>query len=301
MKGNHGRSQIISGLCLAVLLWAGALPIVREPAHADDGRGAVARARLSTPNRTGTLADIEYAGLKLDGGSELMVVSPQGWRDSADLLLKTLESTHAKYVDLFGAIPKFSITVRLMEEETFYLSTGAPRWTNAMFFKGQIIIPVAAGGKMDQDNLFRSIRHEYTHAVIHALSAGACPGWIDEGLAQWAEGDVNPLLTQALSEWLSEHPPVPMKLLQGGFTKLPSAMVPAAYAESLLATRQLLQNAGIPGFRLMFELLRKGVEPSKAFRIAFGKNEKEFEREFKRALPDLIQDQRIAILLDTTS
>jgi hypothetical protein len=283
MTGDQGRFQ---SLYRGALILGIVSLLLNQPVYADETHQL--RARLSTSNSSGSLSKIEYSGLRLDGGSELTVISPKEWRETASFLIETLEETHGNYLQVFGSIPKFSVTVRLMDEETFYLATGAPAWTNAMYFKGQIVIPLPKDGLVDRDNMIRSIRHEYTHAVIHALSGGNCPGWLDEGLAQWAEGEVNPLLTQALSEWLLKHPAIPFKLLQGGFTKLPAQMVPAAYAQSLLGAKLMLNRFGLKGIGLFLNSLRLGNKERDAFRQVFKASRGEIEQSVIYQLPTLV-------------
>jgi hypothetical protein len=171
-----------------------------------------------------------------------------------------------------------------MEEEEFFELTGAPKWTNAMFFRGQIILPIAKSKPVDIENLNRSMKHEYTHAILSALSGGNLPGWIDEGLAQWFEGEESPGLRTALREWLKTNEPVSLSLLQGGFTKLKPEMVPAAYAQSLLATRLVADKYGFPAIANYFLLLRDGVEKEAAFETAFAISLKDFEAQLDRAL-----------------
>jgi hypothetical protein len=199
-------------------------------------------------------------------------------------LITVLNTTHDHFTRLFADIPAFSTSIRLMDEEEFFELTGAPKWTNAMFFRGQIILPLAKGKAIDIENLNRSVRHEYTHALLSALSAGNLPGWIDEGLAQWFEGEESPGLRDALREWLKTHEPVPLTLLQGGFTKLKPEMVPAAYAQSLLATRLVAEKYGFPALAAYFMLLRDGVEKDAAFETAFSISIPDFEQQLGKAL-----------------
>jgi hypothetical protein len=199
-------------------------------------------------------------------------------------LIATLERTHSHYETLFGEIPGFAVTVRLLDEETFFLSTGAPRWTNALYYRGQIMIPLPVTSQIDFDNVSRSVRHEYTHAVIHALSNGKTPGWIDEGLAQLAEGLENPALRQALYDFLRSNQPVSFQLMQGGFTKLESGMVAAAYAQSLIAAEALVETFGFSKLRRYFTALRGDSDHHEAFRRVFGMPEHVFEDRFVRKL-----------------
>ncbi len=220
----------------------------------------------------------------LGSGTILTVVSGPEWSPLGAKLAALLKQSHSRFESLFGDIPSFAVTLRLMDEEAFFLSTGAPRWTNALFYRGQIIIPLSPSEPIDFENISRSVKHEYTHAVIHALTAGKTPGWIDEGLAQLAEGTENSALRPALYEYLKENPPVPFELMQGGFTRLETHMVAAAYAQSLIAAQALVETFGYDRLGLYFSTLRSGEDHESAFRSVFGIREANFEDRFARKL-----------------
>jgi hypothetical protein len=247
--------------------------------HAETASGE--RARYAQPEESSPL---RFTPINLANGSKLTLITPTRWSETASSLIGVLNTTHDQFTRLFADIPAFSTSIRLMDEEEFFELTGAPKWTNAMFFRGQIILPLARGKAVDIENLNRSVRHEYTHAILSALSAGNLPGWLDEGLAQWFEGEESPGLRQALREWLKTHEPVPLSLLQGGFTKLKPEMVPAAYAQSLLATRLVAEKYGFPALGAYFMLLRDGVEKEVAFETAFNITLSDFESHMGRAL-----------------
>lgn len=242
------------------------------------------RARLRPLAAVIAPSDIQHEPVLLRGGTKITLVSPQRWAPLANRLGQSVESVHQYFTELLGTIPPFTTTLRLMDDETFFLLTGAPRWTNAMFYKSQIMIPLPLKGLPDFDNLDRALRHEYTHAIIHALSAGRCPGWLDEGLAQWAEGAENPALLPALKDWLGRHDPVPLKLLQGGFTRLDSRMVPAAYAQSLFAASTVINTFGFKPIRNYLETLRDGSSKSEAFADSFQIPEHAFEARLNTTL-----------------
>ncbi len=247
-----------------------------------ESKGSAPRARYQQPETSPS--HLRFTPVSLSNGSTLTFISPTQWSEAASLLIDVLNNTHQQFTDLFTDIPAFSTSVRLMDEEEFFSLTGAPRWTNAMFFRGQIILPLGTRQPVDFENLQRSLRHEYTHAILAALSSGHLPGWIDEGLAQWFEGSENPGLRAALRDWLKTHEPVSLELLQGGFTKLKAEMVPAAYAQSLIASRLLTEKYGFPAMANYFLLLREGVDKEIAFETAFSLSTKEFEAQLGRAL-----------------
>ncbi len=209
-----------------------------------------------------------------------MLISPKEWFPLAEQLSNYLQETHNQFTKMYGPIPAVETTLRLIEAETFYKETGAPNWTNAMYYKGVMSIPLSLDEPVEIDDLFRSVRHEYTHAVINALSAGRCPGWLDEGLAQESEGSVNPALEPALKKWLYFNPPISLDLLQGGFTKLESRMVAPAYGQSLFAARSVVSTFGFENIRKYFDALREGNTKSAAFTESFGVSESGFEAAF---------------------
>lgn len=209
--------------------------------------------------------------------AELVVVAPRGYERAAVLLARSIEKLHSALESSLGSLPPFSTQLRMLEEEEFYTSTGAPRWTNALYFRNQIIIPINNKSVEQSDALLRSVRHEYTHAAIHALSGGRCPGWLDEGLAQWWEGAENPALRPALARWMQQNNHVPFYLLQGGFTRLDEGMVAAAYGQSLIASTSLTRTYGYQALRSYLDYLRRGDSKPNAFHKAFGLHEDAFE------------------------
>ncbi|MEZ4755152.1 MAG: hypothetical protein R3A13_12785 [Bdellovibrionota bacterium] len=223
---------------------------------------------------------IRVTPFTVKGGTQISIIAPQKWNSIAGQLKQSLKDTHTYFTRLFGPIPTFKSTVKLMDDEAFYQATGAPRWTNAMYYKEQIIIPLPSrnNAKIDYNELYRSVKHEYTHAVIHSLSNGKCPGWLDEGLAQWAEGEENPALQPALLDWLQYNRPVSLDLLQGGFTKLQVGMVPAAYAQSLFAANTMIDFHGLDDIQMYFSALRSGFDNEEAFKMGFRITEKDFEK-----------------------
>jgi hypothetical protein len=220
---------------------------------------------------------VTFSPLTLSNGSRLTLVSPSIWAPLTEKLAESLSQTHAKFSTLLGPLPSFEATVHLMEEESFYRETRAPRWTNALYYKQRITIPVSLNEPINYDNMIRSVRHEYTHAIVNSLSGGKCPGWLDEGLAQWAEGDENPALKPALAHWLGRHEPVSLSILQGGYTKLDMSLVAAAYAQSLYITRVVINTFGFSVMRRYFDGLRSGTDKKSAFARHFGLTESDFE------------------------
>jgi hypothetical protein len=219
--------------------------------------------------------------LSLDSGTRVTIIAPNYWTDIAEEFKTKLREYHVEFQDLFGNIPPFHSTVRIMEENDFFLKTRAPRWTNALFFKNEIMIPL--GNEYDFESIHKALKHEFSHAAINSLTKGRCPGWMDEGLAQWIEGQENPALAKALERWLDTHQPIRLTLLQGGFTKLKTEMVPAAYAQSLFTINSMISSFGFEGIQEYFKMLRLNYNDMHAFEKSFNISKVDYER-YLRAL-----------------
>lgn len=231
-----------------------------------------------------------YSPLRLGHGATITLEAEEPRAPLGRALLARLREIHGEYTKLFGVLPNVTSTLKLMPADQFYEATKTPRWTNAIYYRKQIIIPVGGNESADNENLVRSLRHEYLHAIVNQLSNGRCPGWVDEGLAQWIEGDENPALRQALSRWLKNNSPVSFSLLQGGFTKLQAAMVPAAYAQSLVATQSLISKYGVGRLVSYLKELGSGEDKDRAFERSFGVEVESFERALGGELKgDIIQ------------
>ncbi|MCC6933640.1 MAG: hypothetical protein IT292_10370 [Deltaproteobacteria bacterium] len=178
---------------------------------------------------------------------------------------------------IIGYEPKQKVVLRLLGSKDFTAHTGAPDWTSAMYFRGEIIIPYKKN-KASQSDLQRALRHEYTHAVIAELSNYRCPAWLDEGLAQLIEGQPNQLLGPSLREWIKTNDSLPLDWLISGFTMLNEELVPVAYGQSLLIVRHLVNTYGMTGIRDFLRQLSRDNTEEFAFASAFNKNRDDFDK-----------------------
>ncbi|HMO17304.1 MAG TPA: hypothetical protein PKA63_04155 [Oligoflexia bacterium] len=195
-----------------------------------------------------------------------------------------LEDSFAEYSSLFGKTPVRKVTIRFLAPAEFRRYTGAPSWTSAMYFNDEISIPLNNSKGVNLTDLARAIRHEYAHAVIAEISGGNCPAWLDEGIAQLLEDRVNPLLGPALRKWIAKNDAMPLDWLQNGFTLLDEKIVPAAYAQSLFATRKLVSEHGYTGIANYLSNLNDQTNSEKAFKKAFSSSTSSFTRDLTKEI-----------------
>ena len=196
---------------------------------------------------------------------------------------KQIEKTHLIYEKLLGKPNDFNLTIMVINQNDFFNITKVPNWVNAIYFKKHIVFPIDNNKKIDI-NFLKSIRHEYMHAFVNNLSKGKCANWLDEGLAQWAEGSTEPKLWQNLENFLKIHYALSINNLESGYTTLPTYLVPVAYAESLLGVKYLIRNNKLDNFKKLFFLLNNDVPFNESFEKSFNMSTASFDNKISEIL-----------------
>lgn len=235
----------------------------------------------------GEEAQLTYVPIGSQAEKSLHLIFPDKFRKTAYGMRGRIDDEFRALNEVLDADEGFQAQIRLMEASSFYERMQVPTWTNAIYLNSRIIIPVDTGSTGDTAELQRAIRHELVHAIVDHQTSGSCPGWLDEGLAQLLEGPEHPVLRRALRKWVLEEGAIPFDLLQNGFTKLPRAMVPAAYAQSLYTTKFLLSHQTPETLRAFFDDLRNNVPFSLAFEERFDISFERFEELLTRQLKRL--------------
>lgn len=235
----------------------------------------------------GEEAQLTYVPIGSQAEKSLHLIFPDKFRKTAYGMRGRIDDEFRSLTEVLNADEGFQAQIRLMEASSFYERMQVPTWTNAIYLNSRIIIPVETGTAGDTAELQRAIRHELVHAIVDHQTSGSCPGWLDEGLAQLLEGPEHPVLRRALRKWVLEEGAIPFDLLQNGFTKLPRAMVPAAYAQSLYTTKFLLSHQTPETLRAFFDDLRNNVPFSLAFEERFDISFERFEELLTRQLKRL--------------
>lgn len=233
----------------------------------------------ATAETTYTTYNTPRFTLHIDRSGPVPVSAAPSRERLAEESIKILNKTYEELRRIFNAAPKQQVVLRFLSPKEFQRQTGAPSWTSAMYYRDEITIPLSESTGIDMVELERALRHEYVHAFIAQLSHYRCPAWLDEGIAQLIEGEPNPLLGPALRRWVVFNDPIPLDWLKNGFTTLDSKIVPAAYAESLFATRRIVNTLGFQAIVKYLNLLANGQDEDVAFEKAFERSKREFERE----------------------
>jgi len=144
-------------------------------------------------------------------------------------------------------------------------------WTGGVAFTrhGIIAIGIAPG------NLYwgkRAIAHELTHLVIHQMTLNPysdLPTWLDEGLAMYAEGELEPAFESYLNKAMAEDNLISVRSLSSPFSAYAEESR-LSYAQSYSLVEFLVSNYQ-PG--KMLELLnsfRQGASYDGALSMSYG-------------------------------
>lgn len=187
--------------------------------------------------------------------------------------IEVLESAYWRVGTALFAYPAEVITVVLYTQEQFRDITRSPGWAGGLY-DGKIRVPVR--GALERPEEFeRVLVHELTHAFVRGLALRNVPTWLNEGLAGVFErGD----LSWAVEALREAKALVPLERLHGPFSGLSGADAKLAYAESALAVRYLLDQAGAPPVVALLQDLAAGVEFAEAFSQRILVSYAEFQR-----------------------
>jgi len=196
-------------------------------------------------------------------------------------LLATLDSEYDDLVRELGIEPRNSIPVILYTRQTFFDVTNAPSWSGAIN-DGKLRIPVQGVSSVTPE-LSRVLKHELAHSFIAQLSAGRCPQWLNEGIAQLVEP--KPLANGSrLAELYRAQQEIPLNAMEGSFVNLSSSQAVLAYAESLAAAQYINETYGISDLQRILQELGRGTSTEAALRVTLHSGYGDLESELAKYL-----------------
>jgi hypothetical protein len=188
----------------------------------DDGN------RLETSPAIMHFDDDRYTWQSLTGtlpqGGELTLSWYEGSDSFAQALMDTCQEGLARLTRDIGTYPEMPIKIYI------YASTddlkGAmifpQEWTGGVAFMAFGIIAIGIPpSNLDWGK--RALVHELTHLVVHQATFspyGRLPLWLDEGLAMYNEGELDPIFRSYLEEAISEDELISVRSLCSPFSML---------------------------------------------------------------------------------
>lgn len=248
-------------LALAIEAWQNSLAIRENPAV----RAALERALRET-RVEGDLDEKRLAHFIVKYEGETM-------EDTGRLVLDSLERSYVAIKSMLGFEPAERVVVILLTRQD-YAALGGPYWSSGVF-DGKVRVPVRGLTQLDR-HVEATLRHELTHAFIHARAGEGCPRWLQEGMAEYSEGTRASQFGRQLAEKLEEDESLVFCLATNNYCD-PSYFYPAATS----VVEYLLANRGMGGIRDLLEELGRGSDVDRALGRLTGRNQMELLRDWK--------------------
>ncbi|MGC1417924.1 MAG: tetratricopeptide repeat protein [Candidatus Acidiferrum sp.] len=179
-------------------------------------------------------------------------------------VLRTLEAHFSEIESELDFTPPDSIGVVLYTQEAFADITRAPGWVGALN-DGRIRVPVQGLSGVTPE-LSRVLKHELTHSFVGQKTRGRAPTWIQEGLAQWMEGNRSGDSAGVLAQVYRDGHAPSLGSLEGSWMGLSSDAASYAYAWALANVEYIVRTDGMGDIERILDLIGSGTSTEEALR-----------------------------------
>jgi Flp pilus assembly protein TadD len=225
------------------------------------------------------------------GESAHFTLHYEGHQTSEALRAQILQALESDYDDLvrdLGTPPRDNILVTLYTEQAFFDVTHAPTWSGAMN-DGKLRIPISGLSSLNPE-LAHVLKHELAHSFITQLSAGRCPPWLHEGIAQFLEPKSLAAEGHQLARLFKSQHNIPLNVLEGSFLQFSGAEAYVAYAESLAAVSYINDSYGMSDVQRILQRISQGSSTEAALRATIHSDYGQLESDLSRYLTDKYGD-----------
>src|SRR5579871_489485 len=203
-------------------------------------------------------------------------------------IIAALESDYEDLVRDLGTPPRDNILVTLYTEQAFFDVTHAPSWSGAMN-DGKLRIPISGLSSVTPE-LAHVLKHELAHSFITQLSAGRCPPWLHEGIAQYLEPKSLGGQGHQLALLFKAQQSIPLNALEGSFLQLSGPQAYLAYAESLAAVSFITDSYGMSDIQTILQRISQGNSTEAALRATIHSDYGQLESDLTKYLTDKYGD-----------
>ena len=179
-------------------------------------------------------------------------------------VLRTLEMHFAAIESELNFTPPDSIGVILYTQQAFADITKAPGWVGALN-DGRIRVPVQGLTSMTPE-LSRVLKHELTHSFVGQKTGARAPTWIQEGLAQWMEGQRSSQNAAALTQIYADGHAASLGNLEGSWMGLNRDQAAYAYSWALANVEYIIDADGMADIERILEHISAGQPTEAALR-----------------------------------
>jgi len=160
-----------------------------------------------------------------------------------------------------------------------------PSWTGGMAFSDHNIVIIGISQR-DLEWGRVTIAHELTHVLVGHLTfscLGDVPTWLNEGLAVFSEGGLDPASESQLNDAISSDQLLSVRSLSGGFSEVPDRAY-LSYSQSYSIVKFLIETYGQDKMNSLLIALRDGTTIDDALLEIYGFNVEGLEDAWRDAI-----------------
>ncbi|HXZ94888.1 MAG TPA: peptidase MA family metallohydrolase [Dehalococcoidia bacterium] len=232
---------------------------------------------ITTSSKTMHFDDDRYAWQNLTGtvpqGGELTLFWYEGSNSFAQELMNTCQEGLASLAQDIGTYSERPIKIYVYASDSDLKGAmiSSNEWTGGVAFTDFGIIAISiAPSELDWGK--KALVHELTHLVVRQATFspyGQLPLWLDEGLAMYSEGELDPVFLSYLEEAISEDKLISVRTLCSPFSAY-SDKASLSYAESYSLVKYLLDNYGQEKMLNLLAVLKQGSTYDEALTAVYG-------------------------------
>ncbi len=160
-----------------------------------------------------------------------------------------------------------------------------PSWTGGQAYPDQDIV-ILGISEADLDWGRDAIVHELTHVLVGHLTfscLGDVPTWLNEGLAVYSEGGLDPVSQQQLENAIESDTLLTVRSLSSGFSEVADKAY-LSYSQSYSITKFLIETYGQDKMTALLVALRDGLTVEEALTQTYGFDVDGLEDEWRKSI-----------------
>jgi len=204
------------------------------------------------------------------------------WDKTGRILQIELDRAFETLSKKFDFDPKGKLVVVVYDPDSFFMLDQTRHWVGG-FYDGKLRLPFEEG--FWERSYEKTLYHELAHAFIYEVTKGKCPVWLNEGLAQVIQNEVDPVSVVIFLAARQAGALFTLREMTQHPEKLRDPIeIGIYYQQSFLITRYLLEQYGWDAMNTLLRKLGEGRPLNKAFFEMTGKDFIKFELEWMASL-----------------
>ena len=184
-------------------------------------------------------------------------------------IYQLVHQTRSELGEILGCYPITPVRISITNTNGIAASQRTlPQWASGCY-DGSIHLVYCAAGEPVLSILYALLRHEWVHLLVHYLTDGHCPMWLNEGLAQSIARPMFQSERLELEHAFKKTGLLSFRALSEPFSELPVKKRKLAYLQSTAIVEFLIKEFGFMKIRELLHELSDGSPTENAIEQVF--------------------------------